>query len=640
MLRLRRATPIARLRTLTRPMSSTANTTRPANWKARAPAPPNGTPTFSQQSALKPLPVPALSSTLEQLKVSVAPLARSNEELEAVTRKIGSFGDGFAKVLQERLEARANEPGRLNWLEEFWDDAGYLGYRDSVVINVSYYYGFVPHPSHLSQAPASRAAALTRSALLFRRQLKRGEVTPDAARDGAFCMDLWRWMFDCSRIPGIPYDWSVSYAKAGDTGESGTVVFLRKGRVWEVDIAPAGKILSTAELEQQIQHIYDNTTREYPAVGVLTASNRDVWTKDYGLLRESKENDAILKALHSSALIVCLDTEQPSSKVEFSKAIWHGGVEGGQLGNRWVDKPCQFIVFDNGKAGIMGEHSVMDGTPTVRMCDEVLGALQSPSFDHGSPSSSSSAPPKPLDWEITPAIEKAISAAQTAAHELVSSQRLSFFETDYGKNLIKTFGVAPDSWAQMVMQLAYRRLLGPDVPLPGGTYEAATTRRFQHGRTETIRVVKKETVAWTKSMDREGVSAEEKRRLFREACDVHIRDAKLAGKAMGVDRHLFGLKNMIKEGESVPEMYSDPVYARSSRWVLSTSQISSPHFDVYGWGEVVPDGFGLPYAIYPDKLMFTVTSRKEMPNEKFSKEIARAAEDLKDLFTSEHKSKL
>lgn len=26
-----------------------------------------------------------------------------------------------------------------------------------------------------------------------------------------------------------------------------------------------------------------------------------------------------------------------------------------------VDKPCQFIVFDNGKAGFMGEHSVMDG---------------------------------------------------------------------------------------------------------------------------------------------------------------------------------------------------------------------------------------------------------------------------------------
>ena len=124
---------------------------------------------------------------------------------------------------------------------------------------------------------------------------------------------------------------------------------------------------------------------------------------------------------------------------------------------------------------------------------------------------------------------------------------------------------------------------------------------------------------------------------------------------------------MIKEGEAVPDIYADPVYLRGSRWVLSTSQIFSSHFDVYGWGEVVPDGFGIPYMIFPgtrlplypllyiiirvinkscpgihvdidslvsfsDKLMFTVTSRKDMPNEKMSKELARAAEDLKELF--------
>ena len=33
------------------------------------------------------------------------------------------------------------------------------------------------------------------------------------------------------------------------------------------------------------------------------------------------------------------------------------------LRNRWVDKPMQFVVSADGKAGIMGEHSVMDGTP-------------------------------------------------------------------------------------------------------------------------------------------------------------------------------------------------------------------------------------------------------------------------------------
>lgn len=36
-----------------------------------------------------------------------------------------------------------------------------------------------------------------------------------------------------------------------------------------------------------------------------------------------------------------------------------------------------------------------------------------------------------------------------------------------------------------------------------------------------------------------------------------------------------------------------------------------------------------------DYLQYTITSRKEMPNEKFTKEIAKAAEDLYDLHTNE-----
>jgi carnitine O-acetyltransferase len=76
---------------------------------------------------------------------------------------------------------------------------------------------------------------------------------------------------------------------------------------------------------------------------------------------------------------VCLDSGRPEGPVELSRASWHGGVKGEELGNRWwdsclyalgwfadlvrfrVDKPCQFIVYDNGTAGFMGEHSVMDG---------------------------------------------------------------------------------------------------------------------------------------------------------------------------------------------------------------------------------------------------------------------------------------
>jgi len=103
---------------------------RPANWKSLAPAPLPGTQTFAGQTSLSKLPVPELDSTLGKLKESLKPIAWNDGEYAAVLKKIDEFGKDKGKVLQERLVQRAKE--KDHWLEEWWDDGGYLGYRDSV----------------------------------------------------------------------------------------------------------------------------------------------------------------------------------------------------------------------------------------------------------------------------------------------------------------------------------------------------------------------------------------------------------------------------------------------------------------------------------------------------------------------------
>jgi len=47
-----------------------------------------------------------------------------------------------------------------------------------------------------------------------------------------------------------------------------------------------------------------------------------------------------------------------------------------------------------------------------------------------------------------------------------------------------------------------------------------------------------------------------------------------------------GLRKVLKEGESVPEIFDDPVVKRAGHWVLSTSALFSKHLREYGWGEV------------------------------------------------------
>jgi len=111
---------------------------RPVDWKAAAPEPLPGTLTFRAQQNLPKLPIPKLQDTLARLKESLKPMAWSESEYASVVKKIDSFETGKGRELHDRLLHHA--AGRPHWLEEWWDDTGYLGYRDSVCVTL---YGFM-----------------------------------------------------------------------------------------------------------------------------------------------------------------------------------------------------------------------------------------------------------------------------------------------------------------------------------------------------------------------------------------------------------------------------------------------------------------------------------------------------------------
>lgn len=121
------------------------------------------------QANLPKLPVPALGATLQKYLKTVRPLVGDEEykRTEAAVKEFESSGIG-AK-LQERLLAKANDPNVVNWLEDWWLESAYMGYRDPVVIYVSYFFYY--KDDKLRKAPAKRAAAITTAALEFKRQI-------------------------------------------------------------------------------------------------------------------------------------------------------------------------------------------------------------------------------------------------------------------------------------------------------------------------------------------------------------------------------------------------------------------------------------------------------------------------------------
>jgi carnitine O-acetyltransferase len=259
----------------------------------------------------------------------------------------------------------------------------------------------------------------------------------------------------------------------------------------------------------------------------------------------SPSNAALLDTIHSAAFVLCLDPATPGDFLTTSRFLWHGAFHG--LRDRWVDKPVQLIVFDSARAGLMGEHSVMDGTPTLAFTDAICGALADSAFDHGSSSSEplSSSTPLELTWMFDSALEQSIVRAEKDAAELVKTQAMSVVKSGYGKRAIKAARVSPDAWAQLLIQLAYARLLhAQGWKRQGGTYESATTRRFFKGRTEVVRVVTNESDAFVRAMmeedGKEEADVENKKKLFELAAKAHVANAQAAGRGEGVDRHMLG----------------------------------------------------------------------------------------------------
>jgi len=303
------------------------------------------------------------------------------------------------------------------------------------------------------------------------------------------------------------------------------------------------------------------------------------------LIQASPINKASLEALEAASFVVCLDDASPVTLEERAHQYWHGDGQ-----NRWFDKPLQFIINDNGTSGFMGEHSMMDGTPTHRLNDYANMLIFTNALDFDNPSVRSNLPePTALRWELSPEIMTDIDNAQKhfdrqfGAHEL----RVQAYQA-YGKGLIKKFKCSPDAYVQMVIQLAYRKMYGKNRP----TYESAATRKFQEGRTETCRSVSDESVAFCNAMEDPAVSTEDCVKLFRAALDAHVKYISDAGDGRGCDRHLFGLKKCLKEGEPTPPIFSDPAFSYSGSWYISSSQLSSEYFNGYGWSQVIDDGWG------------------------------------------------
>jgi len=511
---------------------------------------------------------------------------------------VNDFIEGEAKHLQEDL-IRLDKESPTSWLEGFWDTM-YLTIRDPLPVNVNPYFILNDDPLRTNQV--DRAAGVIHASAKFYSQIVNETLTPDLERTTPLSMYQYTRLFGSYRVPLASGRDDCITAKG-----SRHIAVTINDRIFTLDIfrrdgtpVPEGDL--RVALEEILKKSRDGCPKCGAPVSIFTSQNRDVWAVNRGMLLNDSLNHQSLNAVDSALFVVVLDPHAPRTLEQANHIMFTGDMR-----NRWFDK-FQIIVTNNGIAGINMEHTPVDGHTALRLMVEIPSLLSAETKKEASEF-------KPevhqLQWHVNGDIRRAIGVAEKDAANLIASVDSRMLEfKEFGADFIKSQKISPDAFVQMAYQLAYHKMKGK----AASTYESANTKRFLHGRTETLRSVTRESVEFTKAFANKAATNQEKLDKLKKAADAHVKRMNEAKEGLGVDRHWFGLKNLAYHKQQrlpnykVPAIFTDKSYATLSSSVISTSNCGSDALRSFGFGPVVSDGLGLGYMIHSNAIPITVSS--------------------------------
>ncbi|EJT46015.1 hypothetical protein A1Q1_05519 [Trichosporon asahii var. asahii CBS 2479] len=576
--------------------------------------------TFSLQSQLPRLPIPTLEETATRYLKSLEPLL-SAEEFKASQKAVAEFiaPNGLGPVLQQRLQA-VDKAAPYSWLEDIWLTKAYLEWRDPSYINVNWAaligdngVAILPNSAvkrgQLSDIQVSRAARVISNMLEANEQINTETFPVDKARGAPLDMAQFKRQFGTTRIPKagcdeIRSEWPCTARH---------ILLMYRDVAVEVPVYnSAGERASTSQIEAQLRDAAKAVDAQIeargaqPSVANLTAAHRDHWTKAREHLIRDKHNVESLDKVERALFGVCLDVDVDPSTLDNIEANWAQYAHGNYTAeNRWFDKAIELIFLQNGRMGACCEHTPVDALTTGRLLFESLAKEHG---EHSSAGASDLAAPQPINFNLDAEDVKSIDEARDGANKLASDLRCLFdLQPAFGAKWIKALGVSPDAFFQVALQAAYYRQHGGTA----ATYESSNQRKFLHGRTETIRSCTSEALAFSQLLDDSSADAKRKIDSFKHAAGVQNALTLAAGNGQGVDRHLLGLRCQMKPDEAAAAtLFNDPAYAKSTTFILSTSNTGAGDLFRGGFAPVTGAGYGVNYAVDPKNIKITISDWK------------------------------
>nr|XP_006630421.1 PREDICTED: choline O-acetyltransferase [Lepisosteus oculatus] len=609
-----------------------------------------GKPTGRRDSYVLPkLPVPSLEQTLDMYLKCMKHLVTEEQfrRTKAIVEKFGAPG-GIGELLQTKLQEKRDKTD--NWVYDYWLEDMYLNNRLALPVNSSPAMVFPPQ-NFRDRGDLLRFAANLISGVLDYKGLLDAHALPEDYARGQLagtplCMEQYYRLFSSYRLPGQKKDTLVAQ-KSSVMPEPEHIIVACKNQFFVLDVVINFRRLNEKDLLTQLEKILkmaEDEDERLPPIGLLSADGRTEWAEARSALMKDSTNRDSLDMIERCICLVCLDDPTGNELTDTNRALQmlHGGGYDKNSGNRWYDKPMQFVIGMDGSCGVVCEHSPFEGIVLVQCTEYLLKYMKSsPSKLVRAASVSELPAPRRLRWKCSPEVQGLLASSADKLQRLVRNLDLNAYTFKvYGKEYIKKQKMSPDAYIQVALQLAFYRCHGKQV----STYESASIRRFREGRVDNIRSATAEALVFVKAMTdgKTSVPDSDKMQRLWDAISTQTNYTILAITGMAIDNHLLGLREVAQELKmEKPEIFIDETYLISNRFILSTSQVPTSVQMFCCYGPVVPNGYGVCYNPQSDHIIFCVSSFKdckETCSTKFVRALEESLVEVRDLCSKYNKA--
>lgn len=606
------------------------------------------------------LPIPALENTVYQYLESCkafAPIATNTStaseahgafnarlvaHIEKLNRFLSTSGPEIQRLLTER-DAVAAERGEypFSFVEKLWDslyldDDGSIPFSNSV--------NMVSKALNPSWSQSRVAAKVARACAKWFIVASDGSLPPPPGKSIYICMTALANQFGLARKPGLMSDEKTAASSMTEALRYVTVVC--KGQVFLVSMVDAvGQLRSEDCLNSAFTTVLEHGKDTGPSssIPIMTTANRREWFRTRCELHAiNSANSTNLKLIDHSLIVLCLDSDPVSSVLDMQYKLLTGSSPDAMsqtptaARNRWFDKHQLVIPCSPGKGfGFIAEHSFSDGMMWWTWLKDVYNDVTSEGLALSDPSERTVVLPAArkidtpsgrlhnhgvvqlefsLNASVRTVLYKTLDRHIAAINNLNVGLTTLPASKDESKNVFK---MSFDSLCLATVQLALARKHG----FMAATYKPASTGKFFHGRTETVRSATPAMHAFIRAFLDDSLRAQRHGdiqvvALLRAATAKHRDLSAAAASGAGIDRHLCALKAIAKEVQDrdALALFDDDLFKQSSTWTLSTTTNVEPYLDWGSFCPVTPTGYGVSLFWRQKAVNVSVTSYKDARN--------------------------